>query len=163
MKDFLVYILLAIIYLSIKSTLTASIPMPDMLVLIAFHLASRRPSAGGALLVFSLGYMEDVFSGGVIGVSSFAMGVIYAGVYLAAHRADFAETRINAAAGVTITMLKAVITFIILRSIDIDIDIRFLAYIIPVALLTGLFAPIFTAIFNRIDTLLYGREEKEFF
>ena len=161
MKDFLTYIVLAIIYLSVKSTITLSFPMPDMLVLIAFHIASRRPSAGGALLVFSLGYMEDVFSGGIIGVSSFAMGITYMGVYIVAHRADFTETKINAIAGVTITLAKGILSFILLRAIDIDINAWFLLHLIPIALLTGLFAPVFTAIFDRVDTLLYGRQRKE--
>lgn len=159
MKDFLTYIPLAIIYISIKSTLAPSLPIPDMLILIAFHMASRRPSASGALLVFSLGYIEDVFSGGVIGVSSFAMGIIYMAVYLIAHKADFAETKINAIAGVVVTLIKGVISLILLRSIGIDAYI--FPYIIPVALLTGLFAPVFTVIFDKIDALLYGRQEKE--
>ncbi|MCK4846174.1 MAG: hypothetical protein KAS88_00780 [Deltaproteobacteria bacterium] len=160
MKDLLTYTALTIIYLSIKSTLAPNLPMPDMLILIAFHIATRRPSAVGALLVFSMGYMEEVFTGGVIGVSSFSMGVIYIGAYLVAHKADFAETKINAASAVVVTLLKAVIALILLRLVGVEAHI--FPHIIPVALLTGLFAPLFTAVFERIDALLYGHPDKEY-
>ena len=89
MKEFLLFLPLTIIYLALKSTLFASFPLPDIPLIMVFYLASRKASVEGALFAFVLGYLDDAFSGSVIGASSFALVLIYLGTHLMSMLVEF--------------------------------------------------------------------------
>jgi len=59
---------------------------PDLLLIICVYLGLHRHTAGGATGAFLLGYLEDAFSGTMVGVNSFGMTVVYLVVYLTSRR-----------------------------------------------------------------------------
>src|SRR3989304_4815710 len=73
MREFLVFLPLTIAYFALKSTLFAGFPLPDIPLIIVFYMAYRKAAVAGVLSAFAFGYLDDAFSGGIIGTSSFAL------------------------------------------------------------------------------------------
>ena len=76
--------------LLIQTTLVPLLPfaaaMPDLLLVVCVYLGLHFHSPAGALGAFSIGYVQDSFSGTLIGLNAFAMTVVFITVYLASRR-----------------------------------------------------------------------------
>ena len=59
---------------------------PDLLLIICVYLGLHRHSVGGALGAFTLGYLQDTFSGTVAGLNAFGMCLVFTTVYLTSRR-----------------------------------------------------------------------------
>ena len=55
---------------------------PDLLLIICVYLGLHRHSVRGAFGAFVLGYLQDMFSGSVVGLNTFAMCLVFTLVYL---------------------------------------------------------------------------------
>ncbi|MBI1815063.1 MAG: rod shape-determining protein MreD [Deltaproteobacteria bacterium] len=56
--------------------------IPDLLLILCVYLGLHQHTVGGALGAFFLGYAQDSFSGGAVGLNAFAMSLVFALVYL---------------------------------------------------------------------------------
>jgi len=55
---------------------------PDLLLIICVYLGLHQHSVAGAVGAFLLGYLQDAFSGSVVGLNAFAMCLVFTLVYL---------------------------------------------------------------------------------
>ncbi|MEE9614268.1 MAG: hypothetical protein V3W31_04850 [Thermodesulfobacteriota bacterium] len=148
MRDFLIFLPLTVVFLSVKSTLFPGLPLPDLPLVIVFHIAYARPSVHGVVLAFMLGYVDDVFSGAIIGSTSFSLLFFFIVVYVLSKKVHFS----GAAAGVLGTALgvalKGALSYAIV--VSINPDLAFAGHVLPVAVVTGLSAPFIIAGIERI-------------
>lgn len=139
MKEFLLFLPLTIIYLILKSTLFAAFPLPDIPLIMVFYLASRKASVEGALLAFVLGYLDDAFSGSVIGASSFALVLIFLSTHLMSMLVEFTTPVARAAGAAAAALVKGAAVYYVLRYANVDA--YFFTHVMLQALVTGFFAP----------------------
>jgi rod shape-determining protein MreD len=59
---------------------------PDLLLIICVYLGLHQHTVAGAVGAFVLGYLQDAFSGSVIGLNAFGMSLVFAVVYLTSRR-----------------------------------------------------------------------------
>jgi len=86
MRTFAVMSVLAGFGLLLQTTFFHSLRLgpavPDLLLILCVYLALYRPTVGGAIGVFVLGYLEDSASGGATGLNSFGMCLVFLLVHL---------------------------------------------------------------------------------
>ena len=59
---------------------------PDLLLIICVYLGLHQHSVPGAVGAFSLGYLQDTFSGSAVGLNAFGMCLVFTIVYLTSRR-----------------------------------------------------------------------------
>src|SRR5262245_1098787 len=59
---------------------------PDLMLIICVYLGLHHHTVVGAAGAFMLGYLQDAFSGSVIGLNAFAMCLVFSAVYLTSRR-----------------------------------------------------------------------------
>ena len=59
---------------------------PDLLLIMCVYLGLHQHTVAGAVGAFFLGYLEDAFSGSLVGLNAFGMSLIFAIVYLTSRR-----------------------------------------------------------------------------
>jgi len=151
MKDFLLFLPLTIVYLVLKSTIFPSVPIPDVPLLIVFYLAYTRPSVEGALLGFAIGYIEDAFTAGIFGSTSFSLVVIFVLVHLLSRKVHFSTPMMRAGAAAALTLLKGALIYTILSFTDFDVP--FIGRFVFQAVITGAFAPAIITLFARLTRM----------
>jgi len=76
--------------LLIQTTIVPLLPfgaaMPDLLLVVCVYLGLYFHSPAGALGAFAIGYVQDSFSGSLLGLNAFAMTAVFVAVYLASRR-----------------------------------------------------------------------------
>lgn len=159
MKEFLLFLPLTIIYLALKSTIFAAFPLPDIPLIMVFYLASRKASTEGAVFAFVLGYLDDAFSGGVIGTSSFALLVIFLSVHLLSMVVQFTTPAARAGGAAGAALVKGAASYYVLRYANIDV--YFLTHVVLQALVTGFFAPPVISALQWLVMLVTPRKFKD--
>jgi len=90
MREGLLISLIAMVALVLQTTVLPHLAVgratPDLLLIICVYVGLRHHSVGGALGAFFLGYLQDAFSGQVVGLNAFGMCLVYAIVYLTSRR-----------------------------------------------------------------------------
>ncbi len=59
---------------------------PDLLLIICVYLGLHQHTVAGAVGAFALGYLQDTFSGTVVGLNAFGMSLVFTLVYLTSRR-----------------------------------------------------------------------------
>ena len=59
---------------------------PDLLLIICVYLGLHQHTVAGAVAAFALGYLQDTFSGSVVGLNAFGMSLVFTIVYLTSRR-----------------------------------------------------------------------------
>lgn len=76
--------------LLIQTTVVPLLPfgaaMPDLLLVVCVYLGLYFHSPAGAIGAFAIGYVQDSFSGSLLGLNAFAMTAVFVAVYLASRR-----------------------------------------------------------------------------
>src|SRR4030067_1744150 len=139
MKEFLLFLPLTIIYLALKSTLFAAFPLPDSPLIMVFYLASRKAPSEGAFFAFVLGYLDDAFSGGILGTSSFALVFIFLSVLLLSKVVQFTTPAARAGGAGAAALVKGAAVYYVMRYSNVDA--YFFTHVVLQALVTGFFAP----------------------
>ncbi len=90
MREGLLITLIAMLALVLQTTVLPHLAIgratPDLLLIICVYVGLRHHSVGGALGAFFLGYLQDAFSGQVVGLNAFGMCLVYVVVYLTSRR-----------------------------------------------------------------------------
>jgi rod shape-determining protein MreD len=159
MKNYLIFLPVTLIYLSLKSTLASSLPIPEITVMITLFIAYEKTSLQGLILVFILGYIDDVFTGSVIGSSSFALVLIYVVVGLMSRKVELSTVTTRAGVAAALTLLKMITVWIIIRATGLPVP--FMAQIIFTVIVTGLFAPVIIAAFMWLKRLAGSSAQSE--
>ncbi len=149
MKDYIIILPLAILFLLIKSTILPWMPLPDVLLIITFHLAITRPTAIGVILTFVMGYLSDAFTGGVMGVTSFSLIIVYVFTYLFSHKLQIKSRNAQTIMLGLFSLVKGLVVYYLMLDI-VNLAVLY-KVIIPTALMTGLLAPIIILALLRLD------------
>ncbi|GMR04483.1 MAG: hypothetical protein BMS9Abin23_0381 [Thermodesulfobacteriota bacterium] len=155
MKDFLIYLLISTAYLVVKSTLFSTVPLPDITIIVAFYVAYTRPSIQGVILCFVIGYIEDVLGGGMLGSASFSLVSVFIAVYLLSRKMHFTTPAIRAGTAAALALLKGVILYLLISSVNENIYFSFRIFV--EAVITGAFAPAVINLFDRLGSIQEDR------
>lgn len=158
MKDFLIFIPLTVLYLAVKSTFFAQLPLPDVPLIMVFYLGFRRPSVEGAVLAFAAGYLEDAFIGGIYGLTSSTLVFVFLSSYLLSKKVQFTTPQIKAGAVFVLTLIRWVIAYTVLSAIDYDVP--FIGRIVLESVVTGVLAPPVITLLERLTALVSPRSLK---
>lgn len=165
MKNFIVYLVFALLFLVIENTLLhlffPSLLIPDVILIMVFYLGFNNRSTLGVLTAFSLGYLTDVFSAGLIGVSSFTLVVVFTITFMLARLLSLNSMLIKIGGTIFMSILKGILTYLIFRFLNQNIPF----YIIfPAAISTGITSPFIFALLKKVEkrtkTMGYNRVDK---
>ena len=166
MKRIAFSLFLGIFFLTLQTTLLASLPIqrirPDIvLILIVYWGLSRSPISGGILSIF-LGYLMDLFSGHSFGLYTFSrpllfyLGQIFKGrFYLESILSQFLFVFLFALfeGFLVLTLLSA------LNPVPLgNLTSLFLTFYFPQSFLTGVISPILFLFLNKVSYLLFRYE-----
>jgi len=152
MRDYITLFLVSILYLVIESTIITSVPLPDVLLLIVFYIAAKRPSATGVIVCFALGYLEDVLIGGVLGSTSFSFMAVFVTVYFLSKKVRFHSPPVRVISAFALASMKIFLIYAIMSSINSDIGLSFVTLV--QIILTAVFAPFVLNLFERLESLM---------
>lgn len=148
MKESLIFLPVTIIYLAIKSTLLPAFPVPDLPLIIVFYMAYRKASFEGVLLAFVLGYIEDAFSAGIIGSTSFALIAVFIAANLFSRKVQFSTPAMKSGGVLAASVTKGIITYTIIKASHEQAS--FLVTVVLQAIVTGATTPAIILFLDRI-------------
>lgn len=139
MKESLLFLPITVVYLAIKSTLFPSVPVPDLPLIIVFYMAYRKTSFEGMFLAFALGYIEDAFSAGIIGSTSFSLITVFIAVNLLSRKVQFSTPAMRSGGIAAASVAKGIMTYSIIRATHSEAS--FLVTVVLQAIVTGATSP----------------------
>lgn len=164
MRTALVFTAIALIALLLQTTVLplAAIDRatPDLLLIICVYLGLHQHTVAGALGAFVLGYLQDAFSGTVVGLNAFGMCVVFTIVYLTSRRlwVDNAISKI-----VVVFFASVLKTVAILAAATVFMSIEglwrtMLGYLVTEAMLAAIFSPAVFAILSQTQQVVVVEE-----
>ncbi len=150
MRDYISLFLISILYLIIESTIMPSVPLPDVLLIIVFYIAAKKPSTAGVFVCFAMGYLEDILIGGVIGSTSFSFMAVFVAVYLLTKRLHFNAPAVRALTALCLASMKVFLIYAIMTSINSDLWLSSVTLVQVV--LTAVFAPFVMNLLERLES-----------
>ncbi len=152
MRDYITLFLIAIFYLVVESTIMTSVPLPDVLLLIVFYIAVRKPTIAGVMVCFAMGYLEDILIGGVLGSTSFSFMAVFITVYLLSKKVQFNAPAVWALTALCLSAMKVFLIYAIMSSISSDLGLSF--FTLVQIILTSVFAPFVIHLLERLESLV---------
>jgi rod shape-determining protein MreD len=152
MRGYLTLIIISIAYLVVESTLVTSLPLPDVLLLLVFYTAVTRPTTAGVVFCFFLGYLEDIFLGGVLGSTSFSYMAVFLAVYFLSKKVHFQSPGVAALTALALASVKVFLIYVIMQNINSEIGLSYLT--LADIVLSAVFAPFVMNILERIETIV---------
>ena len=134
---------------------------PDLLLIMCVYLGLHQHTVGGAIGAFSLGYLQDAFSGSVAGLNAFGMCLVFTMVYLTSRRLWVDNTVSKIAVVFLASVLK---TMAILALVAVFMSAEglwrtMLSYLPIEAALAAVFSPAVFAVLARTQQLQEAEEE----
>lgn len=164
MKAVFLFTLMALAALLVQTTVLPQAlfgrSSPDLLLILCVYLALRRHSVGGALGAFSLGYLQDTFSGSILGLNAFGMSVVFLLIYLTSRRL-WVDNVISQIAVVFVASVVKTSTILVLVAVFVSIDglgRTILSYLFTEALLASILSPAIFAILARTQLIAVTEE-----
>ncbi|MBI3399133.1 MAG: rod shape-determining protein MreD [Deltaproteobacteria bacterium] len=153
MKNFLIYLAVALLFLVIESTLfrilLPSLLIPDVILIMTIYLGFHNASIEGVLTTFILGYIADVFSGGIIGLSSFTLILIFLITTGLSKTITLNSMLVKIAGTIFLSIVKGIFTYIALIFLNQAIPF----YIIfPIAISTGISSSFIFILLSKIES-----------
>ena len=128
---------------------------PDLLLIMCVYLGLHQHTVGGALGAFSLGYLQDAFSGSVAGLNAFGMCLVFTVVYLTSRRL-WVDNTISKIAVVFLASLLKTVAILVLVALFMSIDGLWrtvLSYLLIEAVLAAMLSPAVFAVLARTQRL----------
>ena len=116
---------------------------PDLLLIMCVYLGLHQHTVGGAIGAFSLGYLQDAFSGSVAGLNAFGMCLVFTVVYLTSRRL-WVDNTISKIAVVFLASVLKTAAILVLVALFLSIEglwRTILSYLLIEALLAALLSP----------------------
>jgi rod shape-determining protein MreD len=134
---------------------------PDLLLIMCVYLGLHQHSVGGAIGAFSLGYLQDAFSGSVAGLNAFGMCLVFTVVYLTSRRL-WVDNTISKIAVVFLASVLKTVAILVLVALFLSIGglwRTMLSYLLIEALLAALLSPAVFALLAHTQQLQEAEEE----
>ena len=133
---------------------------PDLLLIMCVYLGLHQHTVGGAIGAFSLGYLQDAFSGSVAGLNAFGMCLVFTVVYLTSRRL-WVDNTISKIAVVFLASVLKTVAILVLVALFLSIEglwRTMLSYLLIEAVLAALLSPAVFAVLAH--TQLQEAEEE---
>ena len=124
---------------------------PDLLLIMCVYLGLHQHTVGGAIGAFSLGYLQDAFSGSVAGLNAFGMCLVFTVVYLTSRRL-WVDNTISKIAVVFLASLLKTIAILVLVAMFMSVEglwRTMLSYLLIEAVLAATLSPAVFAVLAR--------------
>jgi len=134
---------------------------PDLLLIMCVYLGLHQHTVGGAIGAFSLGYLQDAFSGSVAGLNAFGMCLVFTVVYLTSRRL-WVDNTISKIAVVFLASVLKTVAILALVALFLSIEglwRTMLSYLLIEALLAALLSPAVFAVLAHTQRLQEAEEE----
>jgi len=134
---------------------------PDLLLIMCVYLGLHQHSVGGAVGAFSLGYLQDAFSGSVAGLNAFGMCLVFTVVYLTSRRL-WVDNTISKIAVVFLASVLKTAAILVLVAVFMSIEglwRTMLSYLLIEAVLAALLSPAVFALLAQTQQLRKAEEE----
>jgi len=122
-------------------------------------MAYRQASLEAAVLGFVLGYIEDAFSAGIIGSTSFALIVVFISVNLLSKKVQFTTPAMRSGGIAAASVAKGFIIYSIIKASHSDAS--FLSTVILQAAVTGAASPAIVLLLSRLTAWVNPRGFKD--
>lgn len=134
---------------------------PDLLLIMCVYLGLHQHTVGGAVGAFSLGYLQDAFSGSVAGLNAFGMCLVFTVVYLTSRRL-WVDNTISKIAVVFLASVLKTAAILVLVAVFMSIEglwRTMLSYLLIEAVLAALLSPAVFAVLAHTQQLQEAEEE----
>ena len=134
---------------------------PDLLLIMCVYLGLHQHTVGGAVGAFSLGYLQDAFSGSVAGLNAFGMCLVFTVVYLTSRRL-WVDNTISKIAVVFLASVLKTAAILVLVAVFMSIEglwRTMLSYLLIEAVLAALLSPAVFAVLAHTQHLQEAEEE----
>jgi rod shape-determining protein MreD len=134
---------------------------PDLLLIMCVYLGLHQHTVGGAVGAFFLGYLQDTFSGSVLGLNAFGMCLVFTIVYLTSRRlwVDNAISKVVVVFLASVLKTLAILALVALfMSVD-GLSNSVLRYLFIEAMLAAILSPAIFAILAYTEELSTEEEE----
>jgi len=134
---------------------------PDLLLIICVYLGLHQHTVAGAVGAFLLGYLQDAFSGSIVGLNAFGMCLVFTVVYLTSRRLWVD----NAISKVVVVFLASLLkTMAILALVALFLSVEglwhtILGYLLMEAALAAVLSPAVFALLARTQQIAVEEEE----
>jgi rod shape-determining protein MreD len=165
MRAGLIFTTIAIAALLLQTTVLSHAAIgratPDLLLIICVYLGLHQHSVPGAVGAFSLGYLQDAFSGSVVGLNAFGMCLVFIAVYLTSRRLWVD----NAVSKVVVVFLASLLkTVAVLALVAVFMSVEGLwrtvfGYLLIEAILAAALSPAVFALLAQTEHFAVAEEE----
>ena len=134
---------------------------PDLLLIMCVYLGLHQHTVGGAIGAFSLGYLQDAFSGSVAGLNAFGMCLVFTIVYLTSRRL-WVDNTVSKVAVVFLASVLKTMAILVLVAVFMSAEglwRTMLSYLPIEAGLAALLSPAVFAVLARTQRLQEVEEE----
>jgi rod shape-determining protein MreD len=134
---------------------------PDLLLIMCVYLGLHQHTVGGALGAFSLGYLQDTFSGSVAGLNAFGMCLVFTVVYLTSRRL-WVDNTVSKIAVVFLASVLKTIAILVLVALFMSVEglwRTMLSYLLIEGALAAALSPAVFAMLARTQRLRAVEEE----
>ena len=134
---------------------------PDLLLIMCVYLGLRQHSVAGAVGAFLLGYLQDAFSGSVVGLNAFGMCLVFIVVYMTSRRLWVDNTISKFVVVFLASVLKsaALLSLAALFMSVEGVGGTVLRYLLVEAVLAALLSPAVFAVLAQTQHLAVAEEE----
>ena len=134
---------------------------PDLLLIICVYLGLHQHSVPGACGAFLLGYLQDTFSGSVVGLNAFGMCLVFTLVYLTSRRL-WVDNAISKVVLVFLASVLKTLAILVLVAVFLSAGRLWqsvLSYLVIEATLAAALSPAVFAVLARTQHIAVVEEE----
>jgi rod shape-determining protein MreD len=135
---------------------------PDLLLIMCVYLGLHQHSVGGAVGAFLLGYLQDAFSGSVIGLNSFGMCLVFTVVYLTSRRL-WVDNTISKFVVVFLAAVLKTVALLVLAALFMSVERwqhAVVGYLLIEAVLAAMLSPAVFAVLAQTQLMTVAEEEE---
>ena len=135
---------------------------PDLLLIMCVYLGLHQHTVGGAVGAFLLGYLQDSFSGSVVGLNAFGMCLVFITVYLTSRRL-WVDNTISKFVVVFLASLLKTMAILVLAALFMSVQGLWhtvVRYLLTEAILAAILSPAVFAVLAQTQQLAVVEEEE---
>lgn len=135
---------------------------PDLLLIMCVYLGLHQHTVGGAVGAFMLGYLQDSFSGSVVGLNAFGMCLVFITVYLTSRRL-WVDNTISKFVVVFLASLLKTMAILVLAALFMSVQGLWhtvVRYLLTEAILAAILSPAVFAVLAQTQQLAVVEEEE---
>ena len=162
MKRVILPLFVGILFLTLQTTLFASLPIqrirPDIVLILTLYLGLSYPPISGGILAFLMGCLMDLFSGNSFGLYTLSRPFLFYVAQLFKDRFYMGDFSFQFFFGFIFTLFEGLLILLLLNALNPGplghLYPLFFTFLLPQSFFTGLITPILFYLFNKGSSLL---------